>query len=125
MADSLLSDINYVLSRYSKNVITSVDDACKDAAKEAAKLLKSSSPNNSSEYSKGWKTKKSNGHWVVYQSKKPGLTHLLENGHDVVVNGKKVGRAPAHPHIAQAEKEVEEKLLAKIEEDIESGRLAP
>ena len=84
--------------------------ATKDAAKQAAditvKRLKSTSPKGATgRYAKSWKAKAQDGGQVVYNEKHYRLTHLLENGHDIVSNGKKVGHAKAQPHIKPAEQE--------------------
>ncbi len=81
-------------------------EAQKTAAKAAVKELKSTSPKQTGKYSKSWKTKttktRTGAETVIYNAS-PGLPHLLEFGHDVKVNGKKVGHAKAYPHIQQAE----------------------
>ena len=59
------------------------------------------------EYAAGWgyETEVEIGHVraTVRNRKKPGLTHLLEKGHEKFVNGVDTGeRAPAYPHIEPA-----------------------
>lgn len=54
-------------------------------------------------YNKGWRMRTDETGITVYQSKQPTLTWLLENGHDIVVGGKKVGKAEGKPHIKPAE----------------------
>lgn len=49
------------------------------------------------------------------------LTHLLENGHDIVKKGIKVGQAQAFPHWAAGRKYIAEKLPQRIAELIERG----
>lgn len=117
---SLLSDLNAILGDYSKNVVGMVDEECHAAAKECKQILTKTSPKRSGDYAKSWRVKKVNGYYVVYNTK-PGLTHLLEDGHDVIVNGKKVGRAPAHPHIKTAEKEINDVLVERITQKLEDG----
>lgn len=101
-------------------VQTASDQAAKKVANKVARNLRSTSPSRSGEYRKGWKVRKQDhGEYVVFNDSKPGLTHLLEHGHDVVRNGMKIGRAPAHPHIQQAEqdgiKEFEEEVRKEVE----------
>ena len=112
--DSLLVDVNRILAQYTKDVNQDVNDALKAGAKEAVKALKYTSPAKSGDYAKGWAVKQQKGNYVVYNKKKPGLTHLLENGHDVVVNGQKYGHVNAKPHI----KEVEEWTSDYIEKQL-------
>lgn len=101
--DSLLVDVNRILAQYTKDVNKDVDDSLKAGAKEAVKALKYTSPAKSGDYAKGWAVKQEKGNYTVYNKRKPGLTHLLENGHDVVVNGQVVGHAKAYPHIKEVE----------------------
>ena len=59
------------------------------------------------EYAAGWgyETEVEVGHVraTVRNRKKPGLTHLLEKGHEKFVNGVDTGeRVPAYPHIEPA-----------------------
>lgn len=101
-------------------VVRSVSkEVAKKTADDTAKVLRNTSPRMSGAYAKSWKVKSQDGGYVVYNEKHYRLTHLLENGHDVVVNGKKVGRAKAYPHIKPAEesgiKEFEDKCKEEIE----------
>lgn len=57
------------------------------------------------------KGKKYNGSWkmrtdetgiTLYNSAQPGLTWLLEHGHDIIRGGEKVGHVDAIPHIEPA-----------------------
>ena len=112
--DSLLRQVNSVLAQYTSDVNQTVDDVMKSGANEAKRALTSLSPARSGKYAKSWAVKKDKGQYIVY-NKKPGLTHLLENGHDVVVNGRKVGRAPAQPHIQPVEEMISEKIVKELE----------
>ena len=55
---------------------------------------------------------------VIYNKTDYQLTHLLENGHDVIVNGKKVGHYDGQVHIAPVEKQVIEKMTEEVEKGI-------
>lgn len=94
-------------------------DAAKMAADETVKALKKLSPKDSGKYRKGWKVKNEGVDYVVYNADAPGLAHLLENGHDVVVNGRKVGHTEGKPHIKTAESlgiyEFEKQVVKEIE----------
>lgn len=63
---------------------------------------------NTSDYAEGWTIKKgkSESTYIVYNKTKPGLAHLLENGH-VVTNkkGKSMGHYEGEKHIAPAVQE--------------------
>lgn len=115
--DSLTAQINAILGQYTSNVNSTVDQVMRSAANEAKRELTSLSPASTGKYAKSWAVKRRNATYTVY-NKQPGLTHLLENGHDVVVNGKKVGRAPAHPHIAPVEEMIERKILTELEKKL-------
>lgn len=101
---SLDKAIADALNGVDATVLLASKDAAKKAADYTVRELKATSPKGSTgKYAKGWKTKAQDGGQVVYNEKQYQLTHLLENGHDVVVNGKKVGHAKAYPHIKPAE----------------------
>lgn len=112
--DSLLAQVNAILGQYTSDINSTVDEVMNDAAKEAKQALTWSSPASSGKYAKSWRVKKVNAKYTVY-NKQPGLTHLLEKGHDIIVNGQKVGRAPAYPHIAPVEEMIEEKIMKELE----------
>ena len=110
--------IGGVLANSEAVVRAASKNAAKAAAQDTVKKLKATSPKRKGNYAKGWKSKYIDGSYVVYNSKYPGYTQLLEKGHDVVVNGKKVGHAPAQPHIKPAEqegiREFEQKAIEEI-----------
>lgn len=115
--DSLQVEINRVLAQYTSNVNETVDKVLKSEAQEAKKILTQTSPASRGKYAKSWAVRKVKGNYVVY-NKKPGLTHLLENGHDVVVNGKKVGTAPAQIHIKPVEEKIANEITQKLEAEL-------
>lgn len=118
--DNQLFDINRILAQYTANVDETVDATLKEAATEAKKALAQSSPKDTGDYAKGWAVKKEKGNYIVYNKKAPGLTHLLEKGHDIVVNGQKVGHAPAKPHIKKVEEQLEANVMKKLEDKLKN-----
>lgn len=120
MGDSFL-DINQILAEYTKDINKTVDDVMGTVAKDAAQKLRTNSPKQTGDYAKNWAVKKQNAKRVVY-NKAPTyrLTHLLENGHDVVVNGKKVGHVNPKPHIKPVEEWVQEEVPALLEERLQN-----
>jgi hypothetical protein len=94
-------------------------DAAKKAANDTMKRLKRTSPKRKGNYAKGWKVTYQDGAYIVHNSKLPGYTQLLEKGHDVIVAGKKVGSAPAQPHIEPAEEAGIAEFVFLAEENIE------
>ena len=115
--NSSLNDINKVLSLYTKNVNVVMQSVFDTTARDAANRLKKESPKAKGKYAKNWAVKKERGKATVY-NKAPTyrLTHLLENGHDVVVNGKKVGHANPQVHIKPVDDWVQSELPKRLEE---------
>ncbi len=117
--------VKQILDDYSKDVEDAVIEACGKVADDTAKRLKDLSPKRgkgSDSYSAGWRRKKLNAKtFVVYNATKPGLTHLLENGHMVkpfpTHPGKKV-RVEGIKHISTAEDWAASELDSKVEEAI-------
>lgn len=114
---SSLTDINKVLSLYTKNVNTTMQSVFEITARDAANKLKQSSPKDKGQYARNWAVKKEAGKATVY-NKKPTyrLTHLLENGHDVVVNGVKVGHANPQVHIKPVDEWVQDEVMQRLQE---------
>lgn len=103
------------LSDYSQDVTDGVKKEVKQGAKDVVTGLKQTSPRNSGDYAKGWKSRveyesPEDIRVRVYNSKKPQLTHLLENGH-AKQNG---GRVNGTPHIGPAEQKAEKSLESKV-----------
>lgn len=95
-----------------------VEEALKETADEAVDKLRDSSPRQSGDYAQGWTVDKQNGAYVVHNATDYQLTHLLENGHDVVVNGKKVGYSPPVEHIKPVEDFIKDEVVRKVEEKL-------
>lgn len=88
----------------------SIKRAIDATAKETANKIRGKAPVKTRKYAPGWTSKAEragNGKYarIVYQRKKPQLSHLLQNGH-----GGPMPAAP-HPHIPSDEET--EKLLEK------------
>lgn len=113
---SSLTDINKVLSLYTKNVNTTMQSVFEITARDAANKLKQSSPKDKGEYARNWAVKKEAGKATVYNKKTYRLTHLLENGHDVVVNGVKVGHANPQVHIKTVDEWVQNEVMQRLQE---------
>lgn len=120
----LTSQVNKILQEYANDVDSVVLQSEEKVAKEAVQRLKKSSPKNPNgkgrHYADDWKidqrSKKHYAHMIVH-NKQYQLTHLLENGHDIVRNGQVVGHAKAIKHI----KPVEEWVKKEVEEEIRRG----
>lgn len=112
--------ITNAMQQYGTVVAEIVDDALDTTAKDTIEGLKFASPKDSGKYSGGWakKTTRSRRGFrqvAIKQSKKPGLTHLLEHGHARRGGGRKV---PPRPHIADAQDFADYELNALIQEGI-------
>lgn len=97
-----------------------LENAVDATAKEVVKRTKEKSPVRTGVYKKGWGSKKVPGRVgtygrIVFNSKKPNLTHLLENGHFDHVRRIKVDPIQ---HIPK-DKEVEEIFTEKLEKEID------
>lgn len=116
MANDLGFELKAILEAYNEEVQQKVDTAMKSVAKEAVQKLKGTSPVDEGEYAKGWANKVERRGLIatvtVYNKAKPGLTHLLENGH-AKVNG---GRVAARSHIKPVEEWANAELVRRIEE---------
>lgn len=118
LGDAIMRELN----AYSEGLAVEMDNAAKRNAKELRKKLIYSSPEDTGEYSKGWKVKKISSkipnqpsRYVVHNATSYRLTHLLEFGH-----AKKDGteRVKAQPHIEPARDEIEQQYLQDIEEAV-------
>lgn len=109
--DDLSNAIMELGNEISKEVEKNLDTELKRIAKETAESLKNDSTipqrtESEESYKKMFYVKKTETGYVI-ANKKYQLTHLLENGHDIVKNGETVGRARAFPHWDRAQKKVD------------------
>lgn len=111
--------INTILAQYTNNVDATVDSTIQSTAKEGVAKLKATSPPDGKrgKYAKSWAVKKTKGTHTIY-NKQPGLTHLLENGHDVIRNGQKIGEAKPHPHIKDVDDWLGDEIIARLEKNL-------
>lgn len=121
----LTKEINKILQDYAKDVDKAVLDAEDQVAKEAVKKLKATSPRNprgkGRHYADDWKVDskaKKNYAQTIIHNKQYQLTHLLENGHEVVRNGTVVGHAKPQPHIKAVEEWVKDEMVERIEKNL-------
>ena len=121
MAEDWQRQLIKELETYTGKMIDEIDKAVSDIAKEEARFLSHDAPKRTGRYRAGFTSRKSENStktarlYVVHNKDRYQLTHLLEHGHG--------GPYPAspHPHFAQAERDADEKLEAKIKEIISRG----
>lgn len=106
----LTQEVNKILTEYVEEVDKAVYEAEEKVAKEAVKKLKATSPkgnqSKSKHYANQWtidnKSKKKYSKFII-KNRQYQLTHLLENGHDIVSHGRKVGHFNGIKHIKPVE----------------------
>ena len=125
------------LNKYSDDVMDEIDKAADKLANDARKKLKQSSPyrehkkgDSSKHYRDSWKKRREkrrtrfgiSGGIQVLSASKPHLTHLLENGHRVVLpQGREFKKGAkrfvkGRKHIQPVQEEVSTKMLAAVDE---------
>lgn len=114
-----------ILNEYTEEMGEEVHETFKDIGKETSLDLKSVSKQkfkktkHKKHYANGWtykvKGKGLNTSVTIYNRTKPSLTHLLENGHMILINGVNHGRTRAIKHIETAEKEALNKLITRLQ----------
>ena len=120
MKEGLADAVMEELRRYGEVSSEEMYRVARKVASEGTKRLKETSPkgrgSRKGHYADGWTVtairKNANEFsFVVHNRRKPGLTHLLENGH--VLRGG--GRARAFPHIKAVEEWCAEEYLKRVE----------
>jgi hypothetical protein len=119
--DGLVDVVMKELMDFRKITEEEFEEIAKEVAKEGAKKLKETSPrgrgSRKGHYADGWGVtyqRKGNGkfEFVVHNKKKPGLTHLLENGHQ----SDRGGRVEGIVHIKPVEEWCNEEFEKRTEE---------
>lgn len=119
MAETISVQLQQIANEYQIKVQTVSRNACKKVAQKLGRTLRSTSPRKTGEYASGWGVKvQDSDTYIVHNKKKPGLTHLLENGHMSANQYGVYGRVPAYKHIEQAADAAQEELIAEIEANL-------
>ena len=100
-----------IVKSYAAEERKDAGEAVKKTARKTVQRLKTS-PKKKGGYSKGWRSKVEEGIGagstaVIYNAKKPGLTHLLEKGHEKRDGGFVRGIPHIEPAFRQAAEELE------------------
>lgn len=112
--DSIIEDA----FKDSEIVVEKVASECSYKAAKVARDLVRTGISHGRKYNSGWKIKRNKDEAIVYNASQPGLTHLLENGHDIVRNGQKVGHAEGIPHIKPAEEIASKQFVEMVKEQL-------
>lgn len=121
--DELQPYLQSILKHYDEQVANEVNSIIYEVVVETVKDLKSSSPNSGyarkEHYADAWSRHKDGNNGYTIYNKKYQLTHLLENGHDIVApyysskKGKVIGHSPRVEHIRPAY----ERMKARLEQE--------
>ena len=123
---SITEQISDILLEYSEDTKETIDKCFQAGAKKAKEIVVAKSPHGSGEYARGWAIKKKKSatviETVVYNKTDYQLTHLLEHSHVIRNKDGSYGRtSPGHGqvvHIAPAEAEAEQYLLAELKKNL-------
>lgn len=118
--ESVAVQMDEILETVSERVKGVLETSSMAVAKETVQRLKNTSPKKYGDYAKGWKvSKKERADLVVHNATDYQLTHLLENGHEIVNKKGKYGRTNGIKHIKPAEEFAGDELPRRIMEDLE------
>ncbi|MBP3673290.1 MAG: HK97 gp10 family phage protein [Oscillospiraceae bacterium] len=112
--DEITTALKAALDEYAIEVSKDLNEVAQELGKKAQAALRQTSPRKTGEYAKSWKIDVQAGRLatiVTVYSSKPGLPHLLENGHALPQGG----RATAYPHIAPVAEAIEDKFIQELE----------
>ena len=114
--DEIMGEYVDHVKKVAKADIRAVGKECVTKLKEASTKRKKKGGTPGA-YASGWKLKMQGTGGVVYNATNPGLTHLLEYGHNL----RQGGRWNGAPHIKGVEQWAIEELPKRVAEDLESG----
>lgn len=129
MGRSFAVDVANIVKDYIGDVDRIVEESAQEAAEICETQLRNTSPSGpgrKGHYKTGWTMKPQKSgrlvSFVVYNKKKPQLTHLLENGH--VIRNKKGTYGRTHPikHIEPAQEAAAQKFELRVRARIRSGK---
>lgn len=126
--DKLSESIEKILKEYGDDVLDVTSDCVKRVTKEGVKAVKASAKQSfeigkGSEYVQGWTSRFETGRLsaqgTIYNSKVPGLPHLLEHGH-VSRNGtgRIFGTVPGREHIGPVEQQIVKDFERSIKKEV-------
>ena len=110
--------VEELLDGYCKELEEAADKAARGTASATVNYLKKHSPRGKSRkhYADGWRSKRASAkRYIVHNATKPGLTHLLNNGH---IKAGGTERVEGDGHIDKANEWAEEEFMRKIEKEL-------
>lgn len=123
--EALASTVQQILQQVPHSVETAVDKVADKVAKEAVQKLKGTSPRGRGKgghYADAWTKKKDKAKKVTVYNKQYQLTHLLENGHEIVIHGHATGKQTrAIKHIKPVEEWVQNEFEEELTKEIQNG----
>ena len=111
----IANEINRSLQQYANGVGDEIEAAAKKIARDGVRKLRANSPVRTGDYRKGWRARKVDNVWTVYNATDYQLTHLLEKGH-AKVDG---GRVAPRVHIRPVEEQMIEDFTREVERAIQ------
>ncbi|GGE26885.1 HK97 gp10 family phage protein [Streptococcus himalayensis] len=116
--DELGTIIANELEEYVNHTTDTMREVVEEVTNDAVDTLKATSPKKTGRYARGWKSKETiNTNTALAKTihnRRPGLTHLLEDGHAKQNGGRVEGRKHIAPVEKQAIQSFEEKLRKKL-----------
>ena len=121
MAVDVSKELAEILEEYHGELDDAIETVFSDVARETKAMLKSTSPRTEGggkHYANGWAVNinKRSKTTTVYNKTKPGLTHLLENGHQVRNQYGTYQPLSGTPHIKPAEEWANAQIERRIME---------
>lgn len=122
-ADELSEYVNQILEQYGDRAQMAIQNAAAGVSKAANNKVRSVAPQKTGKYKDGWTAKLYKDRVevvaVVYNEKLPGLTHLLEHGHEIYGHAKRAGgRTQPQVHIYPAEQWAIDEFVKRIESEL-------
>ena len=102
------------------------DKAALKAAKEGRGILIATSPRKHGRYYKGWSVRNKSTvaggiEYVIHNKNSPHSVHLLEDGHEMFINGKNTGeRVAGIPHFEKAKEKAGDLFEQYFDEGLRS-----
>ncbi len=117
--EQLSDEIMKMLDEYKDAADRDVESSVQTVSKTTKQMIRAASPRRHGGYGKGWSVKREQNNRgkhsvVIYNRKKPGLTHLLEKGHAKRGGGRVAGREHIAPAESYAIKEIEAEIRRRL-----------